>query len=167
MKNGQTMFTTWLLTGVNYLRDMEDDYGIIPMPKLDEAQESYTAYCHNGSSVFGIPTTENEPDKIAAFMEAMAAETYRVVTPAYFETALKGKYSRDSETSQMLDIIVSGVYLDIGYIYGSSLGAPIDKMRQVLSSSTQCEKAISTMTKIEKSVISGMEKIIEKYEALE
>ena len=167
MKNGQTMFTTWMLTGVNYLRDMEDDYGIIPMPKLDEAQESYTAYCHNGSSVFGIPTTENEPDKIAAFMEAMAAETYRVVTPAYFETALKGKYSRDSETSQMLDIIVSGVYLDIGYIYGSSLGAPIDKMRQVLSSSTQCEKAISTMTKIEKSVISGMEKIIEKYEALE
>ena len=167
MKNGQTMFTTWMLTGVNYLRDMDDDYGIIPMPKLDDAQESYTAYCHDGSSAFGIPATEGSPDMIAAFLEAMCAETYRVVTPAYFETALKGKYSRDSETSQMLDIIVDGVCLDIGYIYGQSLGQPIDRMRMILSSSTQCEKAISTMTKIEKSIVEKMETVVEKYGSLE
>lgn len=166
MLNGQTMFATWMLTGVNYLRDMEDDYGIIPMPKLDEAQESYTSYCHDGSSTFGIPSTENNPNTVAAFLEAMAAETYRVVTPAYFETALKGKYSRDSETSQMLDIIVEGVYLDVGYIFGNSAGHPIDRMRTVFSSSTQCEKAISTMTKGEKTYLKKMEDILEKYDAL-
>ncbi len=157
MLNRQTMFATWMLTGVNYLRDMEDDYGIIPMPKLDEAQENYTSYCHDGSSAFGIPTTEGDP----------AAETYRVVTPAYFETALKGKYSRDSETSRMLDIIVNGVYLDIGYIYGSSLGAPIDRMRTVFASSTNCDKAISTMTKGESMYLKNMAKIIDNYDALE
>ena len=35
MINDQTIFTTWMLTGVNYLRDMQSDFGIIPMPKLD------------------------------------------------------------------------------------------------------------------------------------
>jgi len=167
MLNGQTMFATWMLTGVNYLRDMEDDYGIIPMPKLDEAQDGYTSYCHDGSSTFGIPSTENNPNTAAALLEAMAAETYRVVTPAYFETALKGKYSRDSETSQMLDIIVEGVYLDVGYIFGNSAGHPIDRMRTVFSSSTQCEKAISTMTKGEKTYLNKMEDILEKFDALE
>ena len=167
MKNGQTMFTTWMLTGVNYLRDMEDDYGIIPMPKLDEAQESYTSYCHDASSAFGIPTTESDPNTAAAVLEAMAAETYRVVTPAYFETALKGKYSRDSETSKMLDIIVEGVYLDVGYLFGNSLGHPIDRMRAILASSTNCDKAISTMTKGESMYMKNMQKIIEKYDALD
>lgn len=167
MKNGQTMFTTWMLTGVNYLRDMDDDYGIIPMPKLDEAQDGYTSYCHDASSAFGIPATENDPNTAAALLEAMAAETYRVVTPAYFETALKGKYSRDSETSQMLDLIVEGVYLDVGYIFGNSLGHPIDRMRTILASSTNCDKAISTMTKGESMYLKNMAKIIEKYDALE
>ena len=167
MKNGQTMFTTWMLTGVNYLRNMDDDYGIIPMPKLDEAQDGYTSYCHDASSAFGIPATENDPNTAAALLEAMSAETYRIVTPAYFETALKGKYSRDSETSQMLDLIVEGVYLDVGYIFGSSLGSPINRMRTIFSSSTQCEKAISTMTKGEKSYLNNMAKIIDKYDALE
>ena len=167
MINEQTMFTTWMLTGVNYLRDMEKDYGIIPMPKLDEQQDQYTAFCHDGSSAFCIPVTQNTPDTVAAFLEAMCAETYRVVTPAYFETALKGKYSRDNETSQMLDLIVSGIYLDIAYIYGQNLNTPIDAIRGILGSSSACSKALSTMASKEKSILKNMETIIKKYEQIE
>ncbi len=167
MKNDQTMFTTWMLTGINYLRDMKEDFGIIPMPKLDETQENYNAFCHDGSSGFGIPVTAENPDTVAAFLEAMSAETYRIVTPAYFETALKGKYSRDDETSKMLDLIVSGIYLDIAYIYGGSLGAPIDIMRGIFANSTACEKAVSTMTKKEKSILAMMDKILQQYAEIE
>ena len=137
MINDQTIFTTWMLTGVNYLRDMQSDFGIIPMPKLDENQAEYKTYVHDGTTVFCIPTTTPDADMSAAVLEAMCAETYRTVTPAYFETVLKDKYARDSETSQMLDIIAASVYLDIGYIYGPTLGHPIDVMRQILSSSTE------------------------------
>ncbi|MGM9625354.1 MAG: hypothetical protein ACI3XM_06560 [Eubacteriales bacterium] len=167
MIDEQTMFTTWMLTGVNYLRDMEKDYGIIPMPKLDERQDQYTAFCHDGSSAFCIPVTQDTPDTVAAFLEAMSAETYRVVTPAYFETALKGKYSRDNETSQMLDLIVSGIYLDIAYIYGQNLNTPIDAIRGILGSSSTCSKALSTMASKEKSILKNMESIIKKYEQIE
>ena len=159
----QTIFTTWMLSGINYLRDMEDDFGIIPMPKLDEQQDIYTAYAHDGSSAITIPVTEQNPNMVAAFLEAMSAESYRTVTPAHFETAIKTKYSRDSESSRMLDLIVSGIYLDFSYIFGQSLNAPITTVRQILADSTNCENAASTLAKIGKAENKAAEKVVEKY----
>ena len=103
---------------------------------------------------------------VAAFLEAMSAESFRTVTPAYFETALKSKYSRDSETSQMLDIIVDGIYLDIGYIFGGSLNSPIGKIRGVLANATNCENASSSLAKNEKATMKSLEKLLQKYEEI-
>ncbi|MCI8387297.1 MAG: hypothetical protein HFE63_02380 [Clostridiales bacterium] len=166
MINGQTMFTTWMLTGVNYLRDMKDDYGIIPMPKLDENQQSYKGYMHDGSSSFVIPITEDDPDTVAAVLEAMCAESYRSVTPAYFGTAIKGKYIRDDESSQMLDMIVEGAYLDLGYIYGQNLSWPVDQIRGILTSSSNCDSAMSTLAAMETSIMTQMENIVKTYDEL-
>ncbi|MCQ2431857.1 MAG: hypothetical protein MJ175_04550 [Clostridia bacterium] len=79
MKNNQTIFTAWMLSGIELLRDMKSDFGIIPMPKLDESQKDYHTFAHDGSSAFAIPTTEEDPNRPAA---RRAAETYRTVTPA-------------------------------------------------------------------------------------
>ena len=166
MKADQTIFTTWMLSGIDLLRDMESDFGIIPMPKFDTAQEKYAEYVHDASSSFSIPTTEQDPAMVAAFLEAMSAESFRTVTPAYFETALKSKYSRDSETSQMLDIIVDGIYLDIGYIFGGSLNSPIGKIRGVLANATSCENAASSLAKNEKATMKSLEKLLQKYEEI-
>ncbi len=161
-----TLFSTWMISGIDQLRDMESPFGIIPMPKLDLNQEDYTTYAHDGSSAFALPITNSQTEATAAFLEAMSAESYRTVTPAYFETALKTKYSRDSETAQMLDIVVEGIYLDAAYIYGQNVGTPVDKVRGILSSSTECEKYASTMASAEKSMVSSMEKLIEQYKKL-
>ena len=40
-------------------------------------------------------------------------------------------------------------------------------MRAVLASSTNCDKAISTMTKGESMYMKNMQKIIDKYDALD
>lgn len=166
MLNRSTIFTTWMLSGINYLRDMEDNFGILPMPKLNEAQEIYTVYTHDGSSTFSIPTTEQNPEAVSAFLEAMSAESYRVVTPAYFETAVKSKYSRDSETSQMLDIIVSGVYLDFSYIFGQNIGRPIDVIRTMLGDSTSCENAMSRIKSAERPTMLLTERLINEYQKM-
>lgn len=166
MKNHQAVFTTWMLGGIDYLRDMEDAFGIIPMPKLNEAQEIYTSYIHDGSSAFTIPVTAQNTDITAVYLEAMSAESFRTVTPAYFETAIKSKYSRDSETSQMLDLIVSGVYLDYSYIYGQSLGAPIDVIRGILADATSCENSQSKLKGLEKATLKMFDKVVDKYQDL-
>ncbi|MCQ2431858.1 MAG: hypothetical protein MJ175_04555 [Clostridia bacterium] len=83
------------------------------------------------------------------------------------ETALKGKYSRDSETSVMLDMIVEGISLDAMCVYGSSLGEPIETFREILVNSKNCGKAMSTMASIEKSIMKNMAAVAERYEKIE
>lgn len=166
MKADQTIFVTWMLSGIDLLRDMESDFGILPMPKFDTAQEKYAEYVHDASSSFSIPVTEPDPAMAAAFLEAMSAESFRTVTTAYFETALKAKYSRDSETSQMLDIIVDGIYLDLSYIFGGSVNSPIGKIRGLLASAGNCENAASSLAKQEKVTMKSLEKLLEKYESI-
>lgn len=166
MLNGTTIFTPWMLGGINYLRDMDDNYGIVPMPKLDEEQESYSSYAHDGFSIFVIPVTCTDPDRSAAFLEAMCAETYRSVMPAYFETAIKVKYSRDELTGQMLDLISSGVYLDISYVFGDKLGAVVGIFRDMFVNEKKCETIMSTITAREERVNRLLAELTETYDQL-
>ena len=96
----------------------------------------------------------------------MSAETYRRVTPAYFETAIKNKYSRDSETSQMLDIIVAGVHMDYTSVFGQNLDAPIDKIRGFFSSKGNCDHAISSLASLEKATLKRMERIDKLFDKI-
>lgn len=116
--------------------------------------------------MFAIPSTCRKAEAASAVLEAMAAETYRTVTPAYFEIALKTKYSRDDDTSRMLDIIVGSVKFDLAYIYGQELGTPIDRIRGILSSETECQKGFSTLASIETATLTKMEKVMEKFDKL-
>ena len=111
---------------------MESDYGIIPYPKYDSYQEEYYTRIQDSVSLWCIPITNINPDMAGAVMEAMAAESYRKVTPAYFEIAMKVKYSRDDISSQMLDIIRDGAYLNFASIYNESIGNPWFVMRTLM-----------------------------------
>jgi len=103
------------------LRDMEDDYGILPHPKLTEDQDSYYSLVHDTTLLTGVPVTCANLDMIGAVLEALAAESYRRVTPAYYETALKVKYARDDISSQMIDLIKGTMTTNFIYTYTNSL----------------------------------------------
>ncbi len=49
----------------------------------------------------------------------MAIESYITVTPAYYEIALERKYTRDEESSEMVDIILANRVYDIGMVYST------------------------------------------------
>ena len=166
MVRGDVLFTIWMLSAVDQMRDMEDDYGIIPMPKLDEVQSDYTTYTHDGSSAFCIPVTCQKADTAACFLEAMCAESYRSVTSTYLDTALKVKFSRDIETAEMLDVLVNSIYLDFSFVYGDLLGAPVAKFRSIFANSANIEKATSNLTSIETVTNTKAAAIVDKYKEL-
>lgn len=87
------------------IRAMEAEYGLIPFPKLDEQQASYTTFIHNSTGMFSIPITNKNPDIVCATLEAMCSEAYRSVTEVYFDAAMKGKYSADPNSAKCVDII--------------------------------------------------------------
>ena len=41
--NGRALFLGTTIQGVDYFRDMEDEFGIIPLPKYDSTQDEYIA----------------------------------------------------------------------------------------------------------------------------
>lgn len=166
IKNGTTLFLPWILgDGISQLRDMERDYGIIPLPKYDENQETCHGFTHNGFSVFAIPITCPDTEIIGAFSEAMCSETYRSVTHAYYDIALKVKYSRDEEASGMLDLITEGIRFDFAYINNQSLNSAASIFRDIFKTSADAGKAASTIASITNTVNKAIIKLTDKYNA--
>ena len=124
--NGTVLLAPLHLQYAEYaiFRNMKDEYGILPTPKYDEAQDSYYTYVHDQYSMFMIPITVRDPEMSGAVLEAMAYESYKTLMPAYFETALKGRYANDIESRQMIDMITNNVVVDTAIIYGAFFNYP-------------------------------------------
>ncbi|MBQ2707701.1 MAG: hypothetical protein IJF67_05495 [Clostridia bacterium] len=98
---------------VEALRDMDTDFGIIPYPKFNEEQDRYySRVSYYNAPIVSVASTEL--DLIGAVLEYMNYESRKTVIPAYYEIALKGKYSRDEESLEMLDLINDSRVVDIG-----------------------------------------------------
>ena len=102
---------------VNYFRDRQSEYGILPYPKLDENQKEYKTMADGYHAVLAVPKTVQDTEFVGIITEALNAESMKQVFPAYYETALKKKYSYDDESVKMLDMIVDSRVFDFGYIY--------------------------------------------------
>ena len=104
-KEGRLLFHDTNLDQLAGLRDMEDNFGAIPYPKLDEDQESYYSRVVNYSSLTYIPVTNNKLELTSAILEHMAYLSDRDLIPAFYDVILTIKTSRDVETEAMVDIV--------------------------------------------------------------
>lgn len=114
----RALFYCEVMFHVANLRQMENDFGIIPMPKYDETQMEYITFVNPAGSCLGIPLTTPDTGETGLVLEAMASLSKEYLTAAYYETALKGKYARDEESAQMLDILLNNRVYDLAMIYG-------------------------------------------------
>ncbi len=122
--DGRALFMNGTInTAVQNLREMKDDFGIIPYPKFDEDQENYITNVDGGHDVLCVPVTVSDTERTGIITEALCAESYKKVVPAYYEVALKTKYTRDDESIAMIDNIVNSRVFDLGYVYDGWMGA--------------------------------------------
>ena len=115
---GRSLFYGEVMFHVNRLREMADDFGIIPMPKYDEAQAQYVTYTNPAGLMLVIPKTTADVGCTGAVLEAMASLSHTTLTPAYYDNALKGKFARDNDSGAMLDLIFENRVYDLTQIYG-------------------------------------------------
>jgi len=160
----RTIFMPQYLMFTDKLRTMDSDYGILPYPKWNTDQAGYYTTSQNGHTIFCIPTTCKITDAVGAVMEAMCAESYRYLTPTYFEIVLKEKYTRDGESSQMLDIIRAGIKFDFGYSNGISLEYVSNIFRNLITDKSK--NFASSYEQTSPKVQSMLEKLIEDYQNL-
>ena len=134
------------------MRNMSSQYGIVPVPKLDESQDNYYSYAHDTMTAYGIPLTVigDELEMIGAFLEAMGSESYRTVAPAYYELALKTKYVSDDLSAKMLDDIVNNFYVDAGVLYTKQISSFHQNMRTWIGNG---KNTVASMIKATEKVI--------------
>ncbi|MCL2772050.1 MAG: extracellular solute-binding protein [Oscillospiraceae bacterium] len=116
--NNQALFYSGLFRHMLQFRNMETDFGILPMPKLDESQKEYCNPINTWWSLFVcVPTLQEDPERTAVILEALAAESRYTLRPAFYEKSLLGKNTRDEESGEMLDIIFATRVYDFGWYY--------------------------------------------------
>ncbi len=120
------------------MRNMEQEYGVVPMPKYDVNQDGYYTLLHDQFTVIAIPATVtgDRLTQMSAVLEAMGSASYKIVRPVYYEENLRTKIAQDPTASEMMDIITDNVYIDAGILYISSLGSYHHALRSVVKSRT-------------------------------
>ncbi len=114
--NRQSVFAEIDISMFDFLRDMKDDFGVLPLPKYDETQEKYhSRTCQ--PMVLMVLQTCKDTSFTGAVLEALSFEGYKNVVPAYLDDTLKYKYQRDEASITMLDLIFSSMTIDLGETY--------------------------------------------------
>ena len=72
--------------------------------------------------MFVVPKDAKDVEMTSIILEALAAESYKNVVPAFYNVALKTKGARDDESSEMIDMIRDGLTFDFGYLNSGALG---------------------------------------------
>lgn len=113
-ENKHVLFSHEMFGRLAALRDMNEDFGIIPYPKYTAEQSQYYSRVEGGSfAMFGLMNMA-DPDETGALMEAMACYGFNNVVPEYYEITLKRKNARDEESMEMLDVIFRSRTIDLG-----------------------------------------------------
>ena len=154
------LFASIELHNLTTMREMESDFGILPNPMLDEKQGSYYSTINSSvASMLVVPSDCPDTTRASYVLDTMGAESKNILTPAYIESYLKGKVSRDNESEHSINIIFDNIRYDIGYCYNwgslATFMTPLfDGKKDTLASSFQS---------IEKIAVKGMEKAVEGY----
>ncbi len=162
-REGRSLFLGLQSLGTaKWYRDMEDDYGFLPYPKLDETQRAYHSLVADNALIGSVPSASQNLDKIGAVLEVLSSETWRTVMPAWYETSLKIKYSRDNVAAQIIDLIHDSTTTNFIYAYSNPLSGTGQIMRgMVADNNTDYASAVAKKEKVSKK---SLEKVIAAYE---
>ena len=161
------MVTLRLIECENDLLGMSN-YGIVPLPKLDQNQQLNRAAIHDSFTAYSIPNfnfSDDELSMIGAVLEVMASQSFKTITPAYYEQALKGRYANDPQSVAMLDQITQNVWIEAGILNCNAIEAPHKTFRDAIknkypnASSLFSQKAKITQRKI-KDLNESLEKLL-------
>ena len=162
---GTTMFYFGFFYSAESLRDMDDAYGIIPFPKLDEEQESYYSIAHDIISIMCLPVNCTKVEAASAVLEALAFIGYEDVLPAYYESLLKAKYARDAKSAQMIELIRENFITDIAYVYGDAFNQMGYACRNMIANKQ--ENLQAWYESRETAALTAMEDLIEQFQSIE
>ena len=126
--NKLALFRAMAIIDIVDLGNYDCNFGILPVPKYDEAQDDYHSFVSTlYATCVAIPVSAEDPEMSSIIVQAMCDASTDTTKNAYFEVILKLRKIQDNESEEMLDKIFDGRVYDLGVIYawggtGSSIG---------------------------------------------
>ena len=115
--DGNQLFQLNPISDLQNYREMQDDFYLIPTPKLDQNQTEYRSVMSDGNQIMGLSYTCQHIEAATATLELMAYYSDKMVTDLYFNEVLKYKYSRDEDTAEMVQLVTDSIYTDFVLIW--------------------------------------------------
>ncbi|MBQ8509456.1 MAG: hypothetical protein IJ493_06050 [Clostridia bacterium] len=92
-------------SGIPALRDLQFDFGILPLPKLDENQENYMSFFTGG--VMYVPSNVEDPEMTGAIIEALFSTSSKYMPEALEEHYIEGKLLNSDDDIEMYRLMTS------------------------------------------------------------
>ncbi len=110
---GRSLFSAYGSDPAN-LRDIEDfDFGYLPYPKFDDAQEDYVVWSAGG--MMAVSSIVEDIDRTGAIIEALSVSSNQFVKDAFVEKYIEGKVLRDEESQKIYRMMRDRATYDLAY----------------------------------------------------
>ncbi len=113
MSEDRALFRTGTFGDTTEYRDMKSDFGVLPIPKLDEKQENYCCELSEWCQPLVIPVTVKNVHRAALVTEALCMQGKFVIMPEFYEDFLGEKVLRDEESKKMIDLMFASATVNL------------------------------------------------------
>ncbi len=116
LNEGRTLFQNPCTFNLTEYREVNYDFGILPMPKEDENQAEYISYGQPWvvyCPYVPITVTGADREMVGMLLDAMAAYGHQYVRPAVFDTVIQLKSTRDEESAKIVGELFDNVSFEM------------------------------------------------------
>ena len=154
---GQELFCVGYFSHIATLREMEDNFTVLPMPKWDETQVDYRSRTYDAMCNM-VPVTASDVNLSGAVLEVLACTGHNYIVPAFIENSLMQKYSRDAESVKSIQIAFDTRVVDMAEafmfdVFGNNetlafiTSSQLNTASWLESSRSKAEKELATIIK--------------------
>ena len=159
-KEGRSLFYITTVGQLSSLRDMDYEFGVLPMPKYSTDQKDYVSFLSAKNALaIGVMATGRNLLRTGNILENMAAESHREggLVDCYVDTVLSFRYVNDEKSRENLNTVLASGVFDPCEMYG--WGGVSDKLIELAGDS---DTFSSTMASVRLMAISDISDTVEE-----
>ncbi len=148
------------LKGATMLREWEGNFGLLPQPKFDAAQENYNSNIFSSCLSFCIPNTNTNLERTGTIIDYLTYESYVELMPRYYDIHVSLKALGKQESIDVLALVrgTRGCEVAVPFGWASDLGAQL----AVLANNNEMAIA-STIETYKEQITANINKTYEEY----
>ncbi|MBR4959810.1 MAG: hypothetical protein IKY52_02825 [Clostridia bacterium] len=158
-KTQRALFSQSEVCKFQIFREFDFDFGIVPYPKYDEAQESYISNTWYGTTCVHIPVTSADAEKTGHILDALSYESEVSVIPVYREITVENKGLRNEDSVEMLEIIANS----LKPLYHSIFQIGVSLVDQISTSVWNNSGAASAVASNQTSIETELTKLLDAW----